>query len=88
MERLVLTLKGEWFKMIASGTKREEYRDIKPFWESRIEKHRDEIKEVMFLCGRGLMVFKVDSITIGQGKPEWGAPPVPVYILKLGQRLK
>lgn len=88
MERLTLTLKGQWFTMIASGTKKEEYRDIKPFWDSRIWNHRDEIKEVMFLRGRGSMIFKVDSITIGHGKPEWGAPPVPVYILKLGQRLK
>ena len=31
--------------MIASGTKKEEYRDIKPFWDSRIWNHRDEIKE-------------------------------------------
>lgn len=88
MERLILTLKSEWFKMIASGTKKEEYREIKPFWDSRIWNHRDEIKEVMFLRGRGSMIFKVDEIVIGKGRIEWGAPPVPVYILKLGQRLK
>lgn len=88
MERLSLTLKDQWFRMIASGIKKEEYREIKPFWDSRIWKYRDQIKEVMFLRGRSSMVFEIDDIVIGRGKPEWGAPPCDVYILKLGKRVK
>ena len=33
---LPLVLKGKWYDMIASGEKREEYRDYKPFWIKRI----------------------------------------------------
>ena len=33
---LFLILKGEWFDMIASGEKKEEYREIKPFWTKRL----------------------------------------------------
>lgn len=32
---LVLTLKKQWFNMILSGGKTEEYREIKPYWEKR-----------------------------------------------------
>ncbi len=41
---LHLTLKKKWFDQIASGEKKEEYRDIKPYWESRfLGKEYDEI---------------------------------------------
>ena len=32
---LVLTIKKKWFDMICSGEKKEEYREIKPYYESR-----------------------------------------------------
>lgn len=32
---MVLTLKKQWFDMIASGIKTEEYREMKPYWEKR-----------------------------------------------------
>jgi hypothetical protein len=35
MRILYLTLKGKWFDMIAAGIKKEEYREIKPYWENR-----------------------------------------------------
>lgn len=35
---LVLTIKREWFDMILSGEKKEEYREIKPYYTSRLEK--------------------------------------------------
>ena len=41
MLTLHLTLKKKWFDMIASGEKKEEYREIKPYWVSRIV---DEIR--------------------------------------------
>lgn len=33
---LHLVLKGKWFDMIADGTKKEEYREIKPYWAKRL----------------------------------------------------
>lgn len=35
MSTLRLTLKKKWFDMIASGEKKEEYREIKPYWIKR-----------------------------------------------------
>jgi hypothetical protein len=34
---LKLVLKAKWFKMIASGEKREDYREIKPYYDSRLK---------------------------------------------------
>lgn len=33
---LHLVLKGKWYDMIATGTKKEEYREIKPYWVRRL----------------------------------------------------
>lgn len=33
---LHLTLKKKWFDMIASGEKKEEYRELKPYWMDRL----------------------------------------------------
>ena len=42
---LRLTLKKKWFDMIASGEKKEEYREIKPFWTRRLIIPTEHIKE-------------------------------------------
>ena len=36
METLKIVIKKEWFDKIASGKKKIEYRDVKPFWQSRL----------------------------------------------------
>lgn len=36
MKILHLTLKKKWFDMIASGEKKEEYREWKPYWAVRL----------------------------------------------------
>ena len=33
------------------------------------------------------ITFELESITIGKGKPEWGAPTEDVFIIKLGKKL-
>lgn len=33
---LYLAVSKKWFDLIASGKKREEYREIKPYWEKRL----------------------------------------------------
>jgi hypothetical protein len=37
MKVLHLTLKRKWFDLIASGEKKEEYRDIKMYWATRLQ---------------------------------------------------
>lgn len=44
-DTLRLTLKKKWFDMIALGEKKEEYRDIKPYWVSRLVNELRESEE-------------------------------------------
>lgn len=41
---LILPIKKKWFDMIASGEKKEEYREIKLYWTKRIENYYEETK--------------------------------------------
>lgn len=45
---LTLTVSKEWFDMIVSGEKTEEYREIKPYWASRLVNQQAEGGEVLF----------------------------------------
>lgn len=49
---------------------------VEPFW-------------VKFSYGytKRTMTFEIESISIGKGKPEWGAPDEEVFIIKLGKNL-
>ena len=49
-------------------------------------KHYDSVR---FRYGytKRTMLFKLNSISIGTGLPEWGAPNNEVFILKLGNRI-
>ena len=40
---LVLKIKKKWFEMIASGEKKEEYREIKPYWVTRFNNELDKM---------------------------------------------
>ena len=89
MEILHLTLKKKWFDMVRSGIKKEEYREIKPYWNTRLSKTYDA---VLFRNGYQpdppSFYIELKVIRIGIGIPEWGAPPEPVYILELGDLIK
>jgi hypothetical protein len=99
MKTLNITLKKKWFDMIASGEKKEEYREIKPYWQSRL------------CCGFPTLYSAKDfdivsanngyakdcpnikwehkGTRIGEGKQEWGAVPgVKYFILDIGDILK
>ena len=45
---LLLVLEKKWFKKIISGEKTEEYREIKPYWASRLVNQKAESGEVLF----------------------------------------
>lgn len=93
MKVLHLTLKKQWFDMIASGEKREEYREIKPYWRRRfagICAH--EYDAVKFRNGyrsdSPTVTVELEGIFSGFGRKEWGAPHERVYILRLGRILQ
>lgn len=88
---LHLTLKRKWFDMIASGVKREEYREMKPYWHKRLGGQRFDA--VHFRNGYSAdapsMLVELRDIGSGLGVMEWGAPPAQlVYILRLGDVIK
>lgn len=83
---LHLTLKKKWFDMIADGVKLEEYREIKPYWNKRLNKHYDFVQ---FRNGYNpdspTMLLELKAVWKSLGIVEWGAPEkTPVYILRLG----
>lgn len=97
METLHLTLKKKWFDMIASGEKKEEYREDKDYWRRRLLIRGESVDdmrlfhEVEFRNGyrkdAPKMRFKCEDIRPGIGRPEWGATPDYCFIIKLGERI-
>ncbi len=88
---LTLPIKKQWFDMILSSEKKEEYREIKPYWTSRFRTagllmengHVSAwAKPVLFKNG-----YNADSptfearcqLSVGYGKSEWGALPGKKY---------
>lgn len=87
---LDLVLKGKWYDMIAHGNKRQEYREIKPYWTKRLTVENTTDKDgfigndfdfkdythVRFRRGytKQSIVFKITDISVGRGNPDWGAP--------------
>lgn len=88
MKILYLPLKAKWYNMIDSGVKPEDYRDIKPYWQKRLNK---DYTHVMFSYGytKRKMMFRIYKIITGYGKTKWGAPSdKEVFIIKLGLRTR
>ena len=90
MKILKLTLKKKWFDMIASGEKKEEYREIKPWIISRLAGKQYDAVE--FSNGYGSSVPKVTIKYLGWcesiGHERWGAIPGKRYaVIMLGEVL-
>lgn len=91
MKRLTLPLKKQWFDMIKSGEKKEEYRSISDYWRKRLIDKSGNFKRfdiVTFTCGYPskydigrFISFVNPSITTGEGKTEWGAEPGKQYFV-------
>lgn len=91
MKILHLTLKKKWFDMIASGEKKEEYREIKDYWTKRLDGRDYDV--VYFRNGYAKdapkikveIMFKLDRCF---GLEVWGAEPrVYYYVIRLGKIL-
>lgn len=94
MKILDLSLTYHWYDMIASGEKKEEYREIKYFYIKRLYdlyhpdtnfKHYDAVRFHRGQGGKVSMLVECKGIRIGRGKPEWGAPEENVFIISLGK---
>ena len=90
---LVLPIKKQWYDMILSGIKKEEYRDIKPYYTKRFEKigliGAEACSSVKVKFRNGYSATSPSFIAecscrMGRGNPEWGAVPgVDYYILEI-----
>lgn len=87
---LYLTLKKQWFDLINSGMKTEEYREIKPYWQKRLDDKHYEIVEFRngYQKDAPKMIFQIKEIFKGKGNVEWGANNEETYyIIRLGERI-
>lgn len=93
---LILPIKKKWYDMIFSGKKKEEYREIKPYYEVRFHKiwgnnlqNNPISKEIIFRNGYSkdsLFFIAKCSIKMGYGKTEWGAEKEKeYYILQINE---
>ena len=97
---LPLVLKGKWYDMIASGEKREEYRDYGAYWATRLHnflcRPGEKIAIVSFSKGykKADMFFTVNGILNSRDYPyrplrtEWGEPETPHYAILLSERVE
>lgn len=80
MRILHLTLKRKWFCLIASGEKKHEYREMKPYWEKRLLQGPDgegrEFDEVHFRNGyrKDSPFMKVKCNGIAVTSRRWWTP--------------
>ncbi len=97
MITLHLTLKKKWFDMIASGEKKEEYREIKPYWIKRLcsEFGSNHVFEHVFRSKKfdtvtfkngyakdaPTLVIEWRMLVVRKGRPEWGAEPGKKYFV-------
>lgn len=87
---LVLPIKKKWFDMIACGEKKEEYREIKPYYIKRFDKYFHDNKgllvekEIIFRNGYSYNSPSVRCICWlcrGNGREDWGGSAYEEYFV-------
>ncbi len=88
---MILPIKKKWYDMILSGEKKEEYREIKPYYTTRF-KHLWQgsliggkaEREIIFRNGYSKTspsFTAMCTIDVGTGKIEWGATQGETYYI-------
>lgn len=78
---LTLPIKKKWFDMIASGEKKEEYREIKPYYDSRFQRFGEPFV-IRFRAGYSKESPLMECMVIANkrtGVEAWGAVPGKQY---------
>ncbi len=89
---LILPIKAKWFDMILSGEKREEYRELKPYWATRFRNAglltddgpTEKTATAFFINGyapKGPVIRARVKLSVTVGLPEWGAEPGKYYFV-------
>ena len=93
LRTLHLTLKRNWFEMIRSGVKMEEYRDCKPYWAKRLENKTYDVVEFRngYRPDSPCVIRPFEGCVIREGPdachPDWGEPTRDHYVISLGDDL-
>lgn len=87
---LTLPIKKKWFDMILSGEKTDEYRVNTAYWRRRLlyqaQPSSGEGTAWLLALRNGYRsdspkaIVEIGDITVGAGKPEWGAEPGVEYL--------
>lgn len=91
---LTLPIKKVWFDMIQSGIKKEEYREISPYYTSRFKNAFPAGVLKQFICFRNGYSKKspefvaLCSLDVKNGKEEWGATPNKKYYVLTIHKIK
>jgi len=83
---IVLPIKKKWFDMIVAGQKKEEYRAFTKRYRSMFFNAADENGEFWCILRNGYSLKSPSttvrvSLSIGKGRPEWGAEPGEQYFV-------
>lgn len=88
---LILPIKKKWFDMLLSGEKKEEYREIKPYYETRFRNvwkgsliGGNAQRQIMFRNGYSKdspSLIAQCTLSVGAGKQEWGAEKDKQYFV-------
>lgn len=98
---LHLVLNTKWFKMVLSGEKTVDYREIKTYYGKLFACGKIKIGGIFYEADQVVICFRLGNrknnpsmlvacqgLSIGVGNPNWGASPnVPYYRLDLGKIL-
>ena len=92
---LPLVLKRRWFNMLASGKKREEYRDATQYWGTRIRNWLRQEKTQVVEFRRGYakdaqrLSFRMADVFYRcvAHTHTWGEPDTAHYAIALGERV-
>lgn len=93
---LTLPIKRKWFDMILSGEKLEEYRKLSEYYQIRFDRYfprsytpagEERVGMIKLRAGYSADAPSLTarcSLTVGTGRPEWGADPAEeYYVLKI-----
>ena len=87
---LTLPITREWFDLIECGYKKEEYREIKPYYDSRF-KELGVPTVIRFRAGYSKDAPVIECRVIiakGKGKEKWGAIPGEMYYVLSIKKVK
>jgi hypothetical protein len=95
MEILNVTIKSLFFDAIIHGIKKEEYREIKIYWQSRLQNPDGSFRKydaIALVNGYSpkarRATFQIKTICIGKGKSRYGGnPDTDYYVIKLGKEI-